>query len=352
MKTVTKIKTIPPLDERARAKAIARQLVLTKPTGALGRLETLSTDLAAMQATAHPSCERVMVFIFAGDHGVAIHGVSAYPQAVTAQMCLNFCRGGAAVNVLARQVDATVVVVDVGVVETLPPHDGLVRAKVAAGTADFTTVPAMTMDQCGQAMLVGASQIQAAIERDVQVVVLGEMGIANTTSASALFAAYAGLPVATCVGRGTGINDDGLAKKQLIVQAGLLRHQALLGDKRAVLAALGGFEIAAMVGAMIAAAQQRVPVVVDGFIASAAALAAMQIEPAVRGYLIWAHRSAEGPHAALLDYMQASPLLDLGLRLGEGSGGVLAIHLLRAACRTLNDMATFADAGVTDKPTP
>ena len=345
------IKLIPPLDERARAKAIARQLILTKPTGALGRLETLSADLAAMQATANPSCERVTVLIFAGDHGVAAQGVSAYPQAVTAQMCLNFCRGGAAVNVLARQAGATVMVIDVGVCETLPPHEGLVRAKVAAGTADFTTAPAMTLEQCAQAMDVGATQVNIAIDNNTQVVVLGEMGIANTTSASALLAAYTGLPVTACVGRGTGINDDALAKKQHVVQSGLMRHQPSLTDPKVILAALGGLEIAAMVGGIITAAQNRVPVIVDGFIASVAALSAIQIEPRVKNYLIWAHRSAEGPHAALLDYVQAEPLLDLGMRLGEGSGGVLAIHLLRAACRTLNDMATFNDAGVTDKTT-
>jgi nicotinate-nucleotide--dimethylbenzimidazole phosphoribosyltransferase len=291
------------------------------------------------------------VLIFAGDHGVAAQGVSAYPQAVTAQMCLNFCRGGAAVNVLARQAGATVMVIDVGVCETLPAHEGLVRAKVAPGTADFTTAPAMTQEQCAQAMQVGATQVNVAIDNNAQVVVLGEMGIANTTSASALLAAYTGLLTATCVGRGTGINDASLLKKQQVVQAGLIRHQPILTDAKAVLAALGGLEIAAMVGGIMAAAQSRVPVLVDGFIASAAALSAIAIEPDVKHYLIWSHRSAEGPHAALLDYVQVKPLLDLGLRLGEGSGGVLAIHLLRAACRTLNDMATFNDAGVTDKPT-
>jgi nicotinate-nucleotide--dimethylbenzimidazole phosphoribosyltransferase len=342
-------KGIPPLDERSREKAMTRQLKLTKPAGALGRLETLSADLAAMQATANPSCERVTVLIFAGDHGVAAQGVSAYPQSVTAQMCLNFCRGGAAINVLARQIGASVMVIDVGVCETLPPHEGLVQAKVAAGTADFTVALAMTEEQCAQAMQVGATQVKVAIDRDAQVLVLGEMGIANTTSASALFAAYTGLPIEQCVGRGTGISNDVLSRKLQVVQAGLSRHAQVLADAKGILTALGGFEIAAMVGGMIAAAQHRVPVVVDGFIASAAALAAIKLEPAVRNYLIWSHRSAESPHAALLDYLQAQPLLDLGMRLGEGSGGVLAIHLLRAACRTLNDMATFHDAGVTEK---
>jgi nicotinate-nucleotide--dimethylbenzimidazole phosphoribosyltransferase len=295
---------IPPLDEQARAQAKARHLQLTKPTGALGQLETLSTDLAAMQGTALPQCERVAVLIFAGDHGVAALGVSAYPQAVTAHMCLNFIRGGAAVNVLARQAGATLTIIDVGVCQALPPSEGLVLAKIAAGTADFTSTSAMTSEQTVQAMQVGHRQAMVAIAAGAQVLVCGEMGIGNTTSASALMSAYSKIPSAQCCGRGTGINDETLARKRQVVEAGLQRHHAIMGDPQAVLAALGGFEIAALVGAMLAAAQQRVALVVEGFICSVASLTAKQLNPSVRGYLIWAHRSAEAPHTLLLDYVQ------------------------------------------------
>lgn len=340
---------IPVLDERARALAVARQRQLTKPTGALGRLEQLSLDVAAMQGRALPQCEQVAVIIFAGDHGVAVHGVSAYPQAVTAHMCMNFCHGGAAINVLARQASAQLRVVDVGVAAALPVHPQLIAAKVALGTADFTTTVAMSVQQCAQAIGVGQTQVAALIDEGAQLVVFGEMGIGNTTSASALMVAFTGLPITHCCGRGTGIDDETLSKKCQVVQAGIERHAHNHNDPLTLLAALGGLEIAAMVGGMFTAAQRRVPIMVDGFISSVAALTAIQLQPAVKDYMIWSHRSAEGPHAVLLDFLAVKPLLALEMRLGEGSGGILAIHLVRAACRTLQEMATFADAGVANK---
>jgi nicotinate-nucleotide--dimethylbenzimidazole phosphoribosyltransferase len=341
--------TLPPIpvpDDRCREAAALRQAQLTKPAGALGRLETLSLHLAAAQARERPRVERASVLVFAGDHGVARQGVSAYPQEVTAQMCLNFCRGGAAVNVLARQAGAEVEVIDVGVIGDLPPHPRLVSAKVAPGTADFTQQPAMGGRQCAQAMEAGAQAIRRAAAHGAHAVVLGEMGIANSTSAAALMAAYLGLPPEDCCGRGTGLDDAGVTRKCAVVARGLALHREELSDPLGALAALGGFELAALAGAALQAAALRLPVVVDGFIVSAAMLAAINLDPAVRPFLFWGHRSAEQAHRLLLDAVDADPLLDLHLRLGEGTGGVLALHLLRAACRTLEEMATFGDAGV------
>jgi nicotinate-nucleotide--dimethylbenzimidazole phosphoribosyltransferase len=340
---------IPPLNNDARKLAEQRQQQLTKPTGALGRLETLSCALAAMQGRALPQCERVTLLIFAGDHGVVAQGVSAYPQIVTAHMCMNFSHGGAAMNVLARQADVQVRVIDVGVKEALPPDSGIIIKKIAHGTQDFTHNSAMNDDECVRALAVGAEQADEVIKSGVDVLAFGEMGIGNTTSASALFAALTGLSPALCVGRGTGISDDMLQKKISVVELGLARHQVKHSDPVLILAALGGYEIAAMVGGMLQAASQRVPIIVDGFIASVAAYVASRINPAVRDYFIFAHKSAEGPHALVLEHLQAQPLLDLGMRLGEGSGALMAVHIIRAACRTLAEMATFADAGVANK---
>ncbi len=342
---------IPDLSLRAQGAAAARQGQLTKPPGALGRLEELALLLAGIQDRDLPQVDHPRVLIAAADHGVAALGVSAYPAAVTAQMCLNFCAGGAAVNVLARLAGATVEVLDVGVASVLPATPGLIAAKIALGTVDFTTAPAMSRAQLSAALEAGAARAEAAAHSGCDLLVLGEMGIGNTTSAAALLAAAliaAGKdPTAeVCCGRGTGVDDAGLARKIAVVKAGLARHQALLGDPQACLAALGGLEIAALAGAAIRAAERRVPVLIDGFISTAAALSAVRIEPRVRPYLLFSHVGAEQAHRLALAHLQAVPLLDLGLRLGEGSGGVLAIHLLRAACRTLSEMATFSSAGV------
>jgi nicotinate-nucleotide--dimethylbenzimidazole phosphoribosyltransferase len=340
------IHSIPPLDAIAMAAATARQGQLTKPPGALGRLEALSIRLAGIQGRARPSCEKARVVIFAGDHGVAAQGVSAFPAAVTAQMCLNFAAGGAAVNVLARQAGAEVEVVDVAVAADLPAHPRIHAAKVLRGTADFTVGPAMTTAQCAAALAVGRARATAAARDGCQVLVCGEMGIANTTSAAALYAGLLGLDATEVCGRGTGIDDAGLLRKRAAVAAGLERHRAVLDDPQGLLTALGGGEIAAMAGAFIGAAEHRLVPVVDGFIATAAAAVAARLAPGLAERLVFAHRSAEAPHAELLRRLGGEPLLDLGLRLGEGTGGVLALHVLRAACRTLDEMATFADAGV------
>ena len=331
----------------ARSAAAARQAQLTKPAGALGRLETLVLELAAIQDRALPRCERAVVLVAAADHGVCARGVSAFPSAVTAQMCLNFCAGGAAVNVLARQAQAEVEVLDVGVAGDLPTLPGLISAKVARGTVDFTAGPAMTPDQLCAAMAAGAARADVHAGH-CDALVLGEMGIGNTTAAAALTAAYTGHSAYEVCGRGTGVDDAGLARKVAAVTAGLALHRPVLEHPRATLAALGGLEIAALTGAALRAAELRLAVVVDGYISTAAALAAVAIDPAVRPYLIFAHRGAEPGHRLALAHLNAQPLFELDLRLGEGTGGVLALHLMRAACRTLREMATFAEAAVSE----
>ena len=339
--------TIPVPSIVARDAAAARQARLTKPAGALGRLEALSLQIAAIQDRELPRCENARVLVCAGDHGVADRGVSAFPKAVTSQMCLNFLAGGAAVNVLARQAGATVEVLDVGVDADLPAHPQLIAAKIARGTRDFTLGPAMTLGECELALNAGCERARLVAEAGHEVLVLGEMGIANTTSAAALMAAYFGLSAAICIGRGTGVDDAGLARKRTVVEEGLARHRELT-DPLAILAALGGLEIAAMAGAMIGGAAHRRVVVVDGFISTAAALAALRLAPDIAPYLVFSHCSSETGHRRLLNRMGVEPLLALDLRLGEGTGGVLALHLLRAACRTLAEMATFDSAGVSE----
>ena len=341
--------TIPAPSSIARDAAAARQAQLTKPAGALGRLEALSLQIAAIQDRAEPRCETARVLVCAGDHGVADRGVSAFPKAVTAQMCLNFLAGGAAVNVLARQAGATVEVLDVGVDADLPSHPNLIAAKIACGTRDFTVGPAMTADECARALAAGCERARVAAEAGHEVLIIGEMGIANTTSAAALMGAYLGLSAAICVGRGTGVDDAGLARKRAVIETGLTFHHAL-SDPLAILAALGGLEISAMAGAMIGGAAHRRVVVVDGFISTAAALAALRLAPAIAPYLVFSHCGSETGHRRLLSRLGVDPLLALDLRLGEGTGGVLALHLLRAACRTLGEMATFASAGVSEQP--
>lgn len=337
---------IQPLDEEAMAAARARQASLTKPAGSLGRLEALSVQLAGIAGQALPRVDRKAVIVLAGDHGVTAEGVSAYPSEVTAQMVLNFLGGGAAVNVLARQVGARVVVVDVGVAGDLPAHPDLVPAKVARGTASFLRGPAMSREQAAQAIAAGAGVVAAEAGRGLDLLATGEMGIGNTTPASAIAAVYTGLPVAQVTGRGTGVDDAGLARKVEVIEAALALHRPDPDDPLGVLAAVGGFEIGAIAGVCLAAAAHRVPVVVDGFISAAGALIAAALCPAARPYMIASHLSVEQGHGPLWKALGLEPLLALDLRLGEGSGAVLAMHLVEAACRILGEMATFEDAGV------
>lgn len=332
-------------DMAARAAALARQAQLTKPPGSLGALETLAVDLAGWQGTARPSLQRIWIAVYAGDHGVAAEGVSAFPQAVTGEMLRNFAHGGAAIAVLARNLGATLEVVNLGCVNDPGEVPGVRRAWIAAATANLCQAPAMTAAQLAQALQAGADSIVAARAAGTQLFIAGEMGIANTTVAAALGCALLGHGPELLAGAGTGLDAAGIAHKAAVVARALALH-ADATTPLEQLRRLGGFEIAAMSGACIAAAQAGLPVLVDGFIASTAALLATRIQPEVRDWLLFAHRSHERGHQRVLEALDARPLLDLGLRLGEASGAAVAVPLLRLACALHDGMATFAEAGV------
>jgi nicotinate-nucleotide--dimethylbenzimidazole phosphoribosyltransferase len=341
-----KLPLIPPLDLSAAEAARARQAVLTKPPGSLGRLEDLSIQLAAITGRNRPSLARKAVVVMAGDHGVTAEGVSAYPAEVTPQMVLNFLRGGAAINALARQAGARVIVVDIGVAADLAPAPGLEIRKVAHGTQNMARGPAMTRDQAEQAIEVGLQIVGAEIDRGLDLVATGDMGIGNTTASAAIAAAITGQPAAQVTGRGTGVDDAGLARKIAVIEKVLAVNQPNPADALDVLHKVGGLEIAGLAGVMLGAAARRVPVVVDGFISGAAALIAAGLAPEIKPCLIAAHQSVEVGHRVVLEYLGLQPLLDLNLRLGEGTGAALAFHLIEAAARLLDEMATFAEAGV------
>jgi nicotinate-nucleotide--dimethylbenzimidazole phosphoribosyltransferase len=343
------ISTIQPLDEAAMRLTRARQDALTKPPGSLGRLEELSIQLAGMKADPFPSVERKAVIVMAGDHGVASEGVSAYPSEVTAQMVQNFLHGGAAINVLARQAGARVTVVDVGVASEFGPVPGLVQRKVMHGTRSLAQGPAMTRQEAEQALQVGVDVLNEQAARGLDLVATGDMGIGNTTPSSAIAAVMTGLPVPQVVGRGTGIDDQSLQHKIQVIEQALAVNRPDAKDALDVLHKVGGLEIAGLAGVMIAAAARRIPIVVDGFISTAAAMIAVGLAPGVREYLISAHQSVEMGHRAMLRHLGITPLLDLNLRLGEGTGAALAFHLIEASTRILREMATFDEAGVSDK---
>jgi len=336
-------------DEASAETARLRQATLTKPPGALGRLEEIAVRLAGMQRARRPSIERVCVTVFAADHGVAAEGVSAFPQSVTAEMVRNFARGGGAINVLARALGATLEIVDVGTAIDPGPLPGVVSRRIAPGTANFCRAPAMTEDQLVVALDAGRVAAERAHAASAQLFIGGEMGIANTTAASALACAVLGLVPDAVVGPGTGLDARGIAKKAQVVEAALSRHRPLMGEPVAPLTALrcvGGFEIAALVGAFARCAQLGIPVLVDGFIASVAALYAARTTAGAANWYFYAHESAEPGHAHVLRALEARPLLSLAMRLGEGSGAAVAVPLLRLACALHNEMATFAEAGV------
>jgi nicotinate-nucleotide--dimethylbenzimidazole phosphoribosyltransferase len=336
-----------PLDEAARAAALARQAQLTKPPGSLGQLETLVVTLAAMQGRALPRIQQPWISIFAADHGVAAEGVSAFPQAVTQQMLANFVGGGAAISVLAREAGATLEVIDVGTLARLPVA-GVIQAQVGCGTANLCQQPAMRAAQAHASLDAGAAACARAQAGGADLFIGGEMGIANTTTAAALACALLGLPGAALAGAGTGIDRAGVARKAALIDRALALHglAAAPSDPLQALCAVGGYEIGALAGAYLAAAQAGVPVLVDGFICSAAALLAVRLNPGARDWMLFAHASAESGHAAILRALDAQPLLALDMRLGEASGAAAAIPLLRLACALHAGMATFAEAGV------
>ncbi|HEX2911690.1 MAG TPA: nicotinate-nucleotide--dimethylbenzimidazole phosphoribosyltransferase [Chloroflexia bacterium] len=339
------------LDQEAMAKVRERQLDLTKPPGSLGRLEELSVKLAGIQCTGNPRARRKVIVVMAADHGVASEGVSAYPAEVTPQMVMNFLAGGAAINVFARQVGAEVLVADLGVAKDLPEHPALLNRKIGYGTRNLLNGPAMTRDETLAAVAAGiqiALDLAARPERP-DLIATGDMGIGNTTPSSAIVAAFTGLPVEAVTGRGTGVDDNGLQHKVKIIERALQVNRPDPNDPLDVLTKLGGFEIAGLVGLIFGAASVHIPVVVDGFISSAAALIATEWHQPVRDYLIAAHNSVEIGHRAMLERMELSPLLNLNLRLGEGTGAALAMGIIEAAILALDEMATFSEAGVSNK---
>ncbi len=333
----------PPSARHAEA-ALDRQNQLTKPPGSLGRLEQIAVQLAAMQGVDRPEINKVLITIFAADHGVAAQNVSAFPQVVTTEMIRNFARGGAAISVLAKHLGAQLVVVDVGSAHAPGELPGVRNRRIAAGTADFTAQAAMTPEQLEAALSAGRDIIDENPGLDV--FIGGEMGIANTTAASAMACALLALDPADMAGPGTGLDKQGVAHKAEVIRCALKTHEGHLDDPAEIMRRVGGFEIAALTGAFIRAARKGAPVLVDGFICSVAALAAVSINPAVRDWLIFSHESAEPGHARVLQAMDAEPLLSLGMRLGEGSGAAVAVPLLKSACALHNGMATFAEAGV------
>ena len=331
-------------DATVYAAACQRQAQLTKPPGSLGRLELLGATLAAMQGTQQPRLDKLWISVFAADHGVTAEGVSAFPQAVTAEMVRNFSRGGAAICVLARTWDARLEVINLGTVQPLEALPEVLDARLGPGTANFTQVPAMSPVQVQEALDAGRLAAERAVINGAHLFIGGEMGIGNTTSAAAIACALLHLPAAQLAGPGTGLDASGVARKVQVIERALARHRT--DQPLEVLQQWGGFEIAALVGAYLRCGQLGLPALVDGFITSAAALVAVRLQPDLSNWLFYAHCSAEPGHRRLLEALQAEPLLDLGLRLGEGSGAAVAAPLLRAAAALHAGMATFAEAGV------
>ncbi|WP_300477410.1 nicotinate-nucleotide--dimethylbenzimidazole phosphoribosyltransferase [Shewanella sp.] len=328
----------------------------TKPPGALGQLESLALQIARVQATDSQQADQPQntvlkivhptMLVFAGDHGIAAEGVSIAPSEVTRQMVQNFAHGGAAINVFCRQVGFKLEVIDCGILTPVEGVEGIIDQRLGAGTGAIHLEPAMALETVDKGFAMARDLIERHHQAGCNLVAFGEMGIGNTSAAAAIMAAIMQLDVIDCVGRGTGINSETLERKLMLIELALLLHQSALTGPKSVLACLGGFEIVQMTGAMLAAAERKMLVVVDGFIATAAALVAVQIAPNVRDYLIFAHQSDEQGHQRMLEFLQAKPLLSLGLRLGEGTGAALALPLIQASVNFYNQMASFSDAGI------
>lgn len=345
----TTIANIKPLDQAALAQARERQDILTKPASSLGRLEELSVKLAGIQGKAIPQIQQKAVIVMAADHGVVAQGTSAYPQEVTTQMVENFLNGGAAINVISRQIGASVIIVDMGVAGNLAPRPALISRKIAAGTRDMCLGPAMTLEQATRSVEAGIEIVTGEIAKGLDIVATGEMGIGNTTASAAVCAVMTGHSAAEVTGRGTGLDDKQLQHKIDVIDKALSLHKPDPANALEVLSKVGGFEIGGLAGVILGAAAHRVAVVIDGFISGAAALIAVGICPQVKDYLIAGHVSVEPGHKYLLRSLCLDPLLDLNLRLGEGTGAALSIYLVETSCRILAEMATFAEAGVSNK---
>jgi len=350
MERIKKIcKEIPGVDQELIIETQQRLDNLTKPLGSLGRLEELSKQICGITGKADPVLNNKVIFTLAADHGVTRQGVSAYPQEVTAQMVYNFLAGGAGINVLAKHVGARVVVVDIGVATDLKSHPGLKIKKINYGTKNMAQGAAMTKAEAINAICAGIEIFNAELKQGLDIIGTGEMGIGNTTAASAITACFTGRPVKDVVGKGAGLSDAGLKRKIAIIKKSIRINQPNPADPLDVLSKVGGFEIAGLAGIILAASRNKVPVVIDGFISGAAALVAFQLEPKVKDYMIAAHKSREGGHKFILDYIGLRPLLDLDLRLGEGTGGALGIGLADAAIKILTQMATFKSAKVSQR---
>lgn len=340
---------IRPANHELLAQAQLRLDRLTKPLGSLGRLEELAAQYVMISGERKPSVPRGVIFTFAADHGVTKEGVSAYPREVTAQMVLNFLRGGAGVNVLSRHAGVAVRVVDIGVAHEFGIVPELIQKKIAFGTKNFLMEPALSREQAEQAVIVGMEMAMLASQEGMGLIGTGDMGIGNTTASAAITAVMTGLPVAAVTGHGAGIDEAGHARKVSVIQRALDLHRPDRGDALDVLRKIGGLEIGGLAGLILGAAAARVPIVLDGFIAGAAALIAVGLQPLCRDYLIASHRSVERGHQAILDHLSLKPLLDLDLRLGEGTGACLGMSLVCAAVKIYTEMATFQEAGVSEK---
>jgi len=340
---------IEPIDQSWLRAAGERQLTLTKPPTSLGRLEEIANRLAAIQRTLNPRVTDKRIYVVAGDHGVTAEGVSAYPREVTAQMVDNFLSGGAAINVLGRAGGIEVRIVDAGVDADLTDRAQLIQAKAMRGTANFALGPAMTRAEAEWCVAAGVELAQVAASDGVHLLGIGEMGIGNTTAASAITAVLLGRDPEMVTGRGTGIDDEGLAHKIEVIRLAIRVNEPDASDAIEVLAKVGGAEIGMMAGIVLGAAAKRLPIVLDGFISTAAAALALTLQPNVRDYLFIGHKSAERGHAALIEMIGEQPVLDLCMRLGEGTGAALAMHVIEAAAKLLSEMATFEVAGVSTK---
>jgi nicotinate-nucleotide--dimethylbenzimidazole phosphoribosyltransferase len=342
------IESIKPLDKEAMAKARARQDTLTKPPGSLGRLEELSIQLAGIQGKTMPQIKHKAIMVMAGDHGVVAEKIGNWPQEVTAQMIHNFLRGGAGINVIARQVGVRVIVVDMGVATNLKPDPDLLSRKIGYGTQNMALGSAMTVEQAVKTIEAGIEVATDETAKGLDIIGTGDMGIGNTTASSAICAVVTGKPVAEVTGRGTGLTDEQLAHKVAVIERALMVNHPEPTQPLDTLAKVGGFEIGGLVGVMLGAVAKRIPVVIDGFISGAAALIATALSPGLKDYLIAAHLSAEPGHRVLLEHLGLKPLLNLNMHLGEGTGAALGIFLAETATRILTEMATFAEAGVSE----
>ncbi len=353
MKLTEIISSIEGVNQAFIEKARERTSQLVMPSRALGELHSIGERLCGINRTLSPSVKKKAFLVMAGDHGITASGVSAYPQDVTAEMVKTFLRGGAGTNVLSRQLGASVLVMDVGIISEIPPQDSeegrLIVSKVAKGTRDFTKGPAMTRGEAGSAILKGFEAAKGLFDRGVDLLGTGDMGIGNTSPSSAIGAVITGQPVEKMTGRGAGVDDEGLRRKAEMIKRGIEVNDPKPDDPLDVLAKVGGFEIGAIAGAILAGAFSKTPVVIDGFISGAGALIAHGLCPSVTDYLFAGHLSEEQGHKIMLDHMGLAPILDLGMRLGEGTGAALAMHIIEAAARVIKEVFTFEQAGVSGK---